>query len=77
MRSLAVMLIRWRECGYTRGLEIIQMSSGVMCKGQPYYMNAKGVQQLRAHVTKEKRSEPPYADQEVVEQLARAVQRRD
>ena len=28
MRNLAAMLIRWQECGYTRGLEIVQMSRG-------------------------------------------------
>ena len=93
MRNLASILIRWQVCGYTRGLEIVQMSSGedpttwkyfdlpvedypVMGRGQPYYMNADGVQQLRPHVTKDKRSEHPYADKEVVEQLTRAVLRK-
>ena len=31
----------------------------VMGRGQPYYINAHGVQQLRAHVQKDKRTDPP------------------
>ena len=93
MRVLASILIRWQELGFTRGLEVIQMSSGedpatwryfdlpvrdqpVMGRGQPYYMNDNGVQNLRSHMAKEKQSDPPYADMENVEQLARAVRRK-
>ena len=37
MRCLASILIRWQELGYTRGLEIIQMSSGENPKTWEYF----------------------------------------
>ena len=48
----------------------------VMGRGQPHYMNANGVQQMRPHVKGDKWTEPPYADMDVIEQLSRVVKRK-
>ena len=37
MKTLASILIRWQELGYTRGLEVIQMSSGEDPKTWEYF----------------------------------------
>ena len=47
-----------------------------MGRGQPHYMNANGVQQLRPHVKGGKRTDPPHADTDVIEQLSRVIKRR-
>ena len=75
------------ECGYTRGLEIKMSSGEdpstwtyfdrpaedhpVMGRGQPYYMNANGVEQMRPRVKDGNRIDPPYADEKIIEQLYR------